>query len=261
MKALFFDIDNTLIPKGQDEIIASSLQGILEAKKKGLKIIVATGRCFSAMQKDIKEKVLADYYITCNGPCINNSKGNVIKGWPISEEYIQKTIDYFVSRDIPFGFKCDNAFTIYHKYDEFCDLYCSGSITKKMLLDNTKDKDYHKKHQLFSCFYQTRKENILDLIKDTPLLNYVNALAGGESFLASANKGNAVKEVAKILNIDLKDCMAFGDADNDIEMLKMSGIGICMGNGTENAKGACDYVTDDIYQDGIYHALKHFEVI
>ena len=64
-----------------------------------------------------------------------------------------------------------------------------------------------------------------------------------------------------LLNISLDQCMAFGDAGNDIEMLQMCGIGVCMGNGKEMAKKAADYITTDIDDDGIYNALKHFDII
>ena len=59
----------------------------------------------------------------------------------------------------------------------------------------------------------------------------------------------------KPANIDLKDTIAFGDGNNDVSMLKLVHCGIAMGNGTEEAKQAADFVTDSIFEDGIYKAL------
>ena len=55
--------------------------------------------------------------------------------------------------------------------------------------------------------------------------------------------------------------MAFGDGENDIEMLRYAGIGVCMGNGLDIVKQSADYVTDSVDEDGIAKALRHFEVI
>ena len=48
---------------------------------------------------------------------------------------------------------------------------------------------------------------------------------------------------------------------NDIEVVQEAGIGVAMGNATEPAKAAADYITDDVDHDGIMNALKHFNVL
>ena len=55
--------------------------------------------------------------------------------------------------------------------------------------------------------------------------------------------------------------MAFGDGGNDIDMLKHVGYGVAMGNAADDVKQAADYVTTEIDNDGIAHALKHFGLI
>lgn len=44
-------------------------------------------------------------------------------------------------------------------------------------------------------------------------------------------------------------------------MMEVCGTGIAMGNGTDEIKQHADYVTDEADNDGIYKALKHFELI
>ena len=55
--------------------------------------------------------------------------------------------------------------------------------------------------------------------------------------------------------------MAFGDGGNDIQMLSHAGIGIAMGNASDEVKKVADFVTDSVDEDGVYKALKHFKVI
>ena len=55
--------------------------------------------------------------------------------------------------------------------------------------------------------------------------------------------------------------MAFGDGGNDKEMLSHVAVSVAMGNANEDLKALADYVTDDVDHDGVYNALKHFNLI
>jgi len=75
------------------------------------------------------------------------------------------------------------------------------------------------------------------------------------------SKEFGIRKLAEELGYDLKDVYAFGDALNDMEMIKVAGVGIAMGNAKEELKAIADYVTDDINNDGIMKALKHFKLL
>ena len=55
--------------------------------------------------------------------------------------------------------------------------------------------------------------------------------------------------------------MAIGDGHNDEEMIRFVGMGIAMGNAIPKIKKAAKYITDDIDNDGVAKALKHFNII
>ena len=61
--------------------------------------------------------------------------------------------------------------------------------------------------------------------------------------------------------ISQSETMAFGDGENDIDMIRFAGIGVAMDNGIPALQKAADYVTDDIDEDGIANALHHFGLI
>ena len=58
-----------------------------------------------------------------------------------------------------------------------------------------------------------------------------------------------------------EEIIAFGDSDNDMDMLEFAEIGVAMGNAEVEVKAVADYVTTDIDEDGIWNACKHFELI
>ena len=76
-----------------------------------------------------------------------------------------------------------------------------------------------------------------------------------------AGKGDALRKVCDYFHVPVSGSFAFGDNNNDLDMLRAAGTGIAMGNGSPGAKQAADYVTDDIDADGIEHALLHFGLI
>ena len=71
------------------------------------------------------------------------------------------------------------------------------------------------------------------------------------------NKGTAISIFTKYFGVSLDNVAAIGDSDNDIEMIKIAGLGIAMGNSTEGLKIKADYVTLDNTQEGFNFAAKY----
>ena len=70
------------------------------------------------------------------------------------------------------------------------------------------------------------------------------------------NKGQGIRDICNALNMTPAEVVAFGDAENDIPMLKAAGMGIAMGNAAEAVKAAADMVTLSNNEDGIAAALE-----
>ena len=70
------------------------------------------------------------------------------------------------------------------------------------------------------------------------------------------NKGQGIRDICTVLGITPEEVIAFGDAENDIPMLRAAGMGVAMGNATEAVKAAADMVTLSNNDDGIAAALE-----
>lgn len=77
----------------------------------------------------------------------------------------------------------------------------------------------------------------------------------------SGGKAVGVAEYLKRYGIDRSETMAFGDGENDMDMLSFVGIGVAMGNADASLKAAADYVTESVDHNGIEQALRHWKII
>ena len=75
------------------------------------------------------------------------------------------------------------------------------------------------------------------------------------------DKGPSLISLGERLGIKPSEIMAFGDSNNDVQMLRLAGIGVAMGNSEDDIKQAADYVTLDNNSDGVASALKHFALV
>lgn len=72
------------------------------------------------------------------------------------------------------------------------------------------------------------------------------------------SKASALDKIAHKLGFTMNEVMAFGDAENDIEMLQRAGLGIAMGNGMGTAKAAAKITTDTNMNNGIGKAIDAY---
>ncbi len=75
------------------------------------------------------------------------------------------------------------------------------------------------------------------------------------------SKSLAILKVLQYFGIDKSEAIAFGDGENDIDMLELVGLGVAMGNGNEKLKTVADFVTKKSSEDGIEFALKKYGIL
>jgi phosphoglycolate phosphatase (TIGR01487 family) len=98
-------------------------------------------------------------------------------------------------------------------------------------------------------------EKVRELLKDLPVEVEATGFAihlmeRGHSKMAGVGKA------CELLNIDREEVVAFGDADNDERMLRECGYGVAVGNASEKAKRAADYVSVAHHSEGVREGLK-----
>ena len=79
-----------------------------------------------------------------------------------------------------------------------------------------------------------------------------------EVFKNDTNKATAIEKLATYFNIEQKDIVAFGDGDNDIEMLTYAGVGVAMENAIDKLKEVANHVTKTNKESGVAHYIHEY---
>lgn len=256
IKAIFFDVDGTLIPFGEKQIPTKVLNALTLLRLQGIKLYISTGR-HPKMLDPIRETFEFDGYITLNGQYTWQDQ-TVLRSKPIAPQDLNQFIDHIEKHPCPCIFL--EIGEVYANYiDEKVKLF---STIQDLPLPSIHPLSKAKQGQIYQVitFLSKEEESSLtnavtgtDYVRWSPLFVDVVAKNGG--------KEHGMKAIGDTLGITHEEMMAFGDGDNDITMLQYAGIGVAMGNGTQNVFDAADFVTESVENDGIYHALTHFNIL
>lgn len=271
-KIIFIDIDGTLLD-AQIGIPESAIQAIKQARKKGHKVFVCTGRAKSQVGSSIID-------IGFDGSIF--SAGSVVE---VGEEMVHmdhidasvvasivKDLDHMGIGYILEGYECSyinqiaaDYFSILHK-----DAYTFDESTSFLSMRNIKiihayDKSevinkislfpsHHDELVKFKTLYDTKFDF---LVHENELPDLISA----ELILPGVSKATGMDVVLQYLDASLEQTISFGDSRNDMEMVQHAQIGICMGNGIEALKLIADHVTDTLQNDGIYKAFEKYGLL
>jgi Cof subfamily protein (haloacid dehalogenase superfamily) len=256
-KIVFFDIDGTLIDHHTNEIPSSTIDAIDQLHKNGVLVGIATGRAPKILN-GINEKINADLLVTINGQFVLYHD-EVIFDEPHNLDTLVDIFRIASENNIPYGGASDD-------YSFVSDLNHPRiqQALNQHNLPNPHDGDNGEwmNHHIYQGWVFAREEemHLFEGIHDD--VYYIRwAPAANDIHVKVASKAHGIKEVIKKLDIPMENVYALGDGLNDYQMIDEVGFGIAMGNAHEDIKEIADYVTDDVDKDGVYKALKHFNLI
>ncbi|AEM22536.1 Hydrolase 3, haloacid dehalogenase-like hydrolase [Brachyspira intermedia PWS/A] len=263
IKAVFFDIDGTLVSFNTHKISDSSKEAIKILKDKGIKVFIASGRAL--FQIDNLDGLYFDGYITINGgSCLVKDNGNYKEIYRVSldKDDLFALVDYLNKDKFPCTVITSDNLFINYTDDIIAHLYSMANVKVPESRDfnDYVPNNYDKILQL-NIFVDENKEKYLmdNVLKNSKSSRWHFSFADVNSKYSGKDIG--IDKIIEYYGIDLSETMAFGDGGNDIGMIKHAAIGVAMGNANENVKKIADYITDDVDNDGVYKALKHFNIL
>jgi len=254
IRAIFFDIDGTLVSFNHHTVPESALRAISEVRKRGVKVFIATGRPLPFV--DNLGPLEYDGIMTVNGAHCETSDGIVVRHQPIRRDDLLRLIDYNRQHPFPMAFAANDRIFITSSSPEalevlrILNLRCPAMAPIEQCLEMDvmqiiaffHDADHPRlmSEVLSGCAAQRWHPFFADVICD------------------GSNKAIGIDAILNHYGIAPEEAMAFGDGGNDIAMLRHVGIGVAMGNARDEVKAASRYVTTSVDEDGIARALQHF---
>lgn len=261
VKAIFFDIDGTLVPFGYPNIPQSTCDALNELKNRGIKIFISTGRHAEWITN--LNGVDFDGYVTVNGAmCLLSDKKECIYKHSVDQEDIARLIPFINKHNIPFVIVPAEGGLFITSVNDIVNKTAQQLHIPNIPVRPIEDALGMDVVQMMGFFNQEEQDNsgIFDgtLLKCVPTRwcpYFTDIIPIG------SNKSVGIDRIIDHFGIDLSETMAFGDGGNDIGMIKHAGIGVAMGNAEDGVKDVADYVTSHIKEDGLINALRHFNLL
>ncbi len=259
IKAAFFDIDGTLVSLKKKVYPPSTPIAVAALRKKGIKCYVATGRSkFEIAEEHLLDGIDFDGYLTNNGQDAYDAEGNLLYGKPLEVSEAEAILDW-VERTNCACWMVSSTQSRMNFYNERVFEAMEAIHTKPPKIGDLRQM---LKAPIYKIVLFLTREEMEEPMRLAPTSRTVQWFCVGHDIISQdGGKDNAMCDIIASQGIEPHECIAFGDSENDLLMLEAAGIGVAMGNGSEEAKKIADYVTDDCDDDGILNALKHFEII
>jgi len=262
-KLVAIDIDGTLLNSYQ-EITQQVKVAIQNAKARGVKVVLCTGRPIGGIHSFIKELNLEDkddFSITFNGAFVQNNLTKKVTSesfltyrdlkdiYNLSHK-VHSPMHYFDLTDMYTPNKRISQYTVHESYTNQVQLHYRPigdtpediHIPKIMFVD-----DKERLNKTIEAIPEQYKDRYM-FVKSNPF--FLEILQTGVS------KGNAVKQLAEMLSIEREEIMCIGDGENDLSMIEYAGCGVAMANATPNVKKVADFHTLSKDDSGVAYAIK-----
>lgn len=276
VKLIFIDIDGTLT-NDKKEITSATKQALMTAQQYGIRLVIASGRPSHGIFQygdQLDMRLHHGVFICYNGArVVNCEDGKVMMDITIPEDLTTAVLNHLKKFDVIPLITHGSHMVVEDVYncmvkdgDHEFNVLAYESRNNGYQLMETKDLASYAK---FPCnkiltagdsdYLQAHYEEMSEPFKGKLNMMFTSNFYY-EYTAFGVDKGTAAKEVMKQLNVKPEECIAFGDSENDIPMLKLAGLGIAMGNAQPDVIKAADEVTLDNNHDGIAESLyKHLE--
>lgn len=277
IKAVFFDIDGTLL-NDRKNVQKSTRRAITSLKEQGIVVGVATGRGPSFVQPYL-ENLGLDIAITYNGQYIY-TRDKVVATEQLPRALVYRVIRYASEkrRDISLGTASGligsgiiglGTSRFGQWVSSLVPRRMTGTVRRsfkhlirRLKPQNTKALFTLLREPIYQIVMVATEEDTEKIKAKLPSLQVTRSSPYSADLICQGqSKIKGIETAGSYFGFDLSEVMAFGDSENDLEMLSGVGLGVAMGNADDKIKASADYTTATNNSDGIAKALSHYGLI
>lgn len=276
IKYIAIDIDGTLLDRN-NEIQPKTKESLIEVQEKGIEVILASGRPVKGMIGIAKELQLHKYggvVVSNNGAVAYDVKNDkLIFESPIDKDDVYEVLQYCEQNSLVPMIEKGDYMLVRDVFEGVVDTADYGKGRISIIEYEARNGNFLLKEiPNLKEYIDFNVNKILTIVEPEVLANNLERLSSpfkdrlyvaqtSPFFLEFMKKGINKAYGLEKLGINSNHVISFGDSLNDIEMIKFAKIGVAMGNAQEQVKKASNYITSDRDEEGIYNALKHFNII
>jgi HAD superfamily hydrolase (TIGR01484 family) len=250
-KALAIDLDGTLLI-GED-LPSEHRRAVAEAAAAGMEIIIATARWRQMAEKIAKEIGFRKPIIACSGAQVRMPDGEDIFDHRLPDDFVRDLYELCNHE------RCIATITV----EETVVIKLDGKPDMSLLPEEMQwvpalDTGEHHSPRIAAI----QGTGVNELIKTglgpryNDVVNIYDSIGPSGKVVITitakaANKGEALLAACQHMDIDPGSVLAFGDAENDIEMFRVAGASVAMGQADQTVKSAATTVTDANTEDGV----------
>ena len=274
IRMIAFDMDGTALDDHK-RVMPLTREILERAARRGIEVVPSTGRPYQGLTGEITSLTGVRYVLTTNGAGIYEKESGrcvhedsmplerllellvrleplevmadaFVKGEAYMTESKRRLIDEMaVSPEIKEYIHTSRICV----EDQAAYLRQKGDDVEKLTINFVPDEKGEKRDY----------DGVVEVLRDFPEFH---AVSGGMHNIEVTGKGiskaTGLAWLAEYLGIDREEIIAFGDSGNDVEMLRMAGVGVAMANGEPAAKEAADFITRSNNDEGIVYALRQY---
>lgn len=256
-KLVVCDMDGTLVNDGK-AVSELNRKAIARFRERGGELSLATGRIEKSVASYCRDLNITVPVILYNGAKVYHPvTGETVLDLCLSGEDLSRALE--LAESFPFDFifysggeayirRHTGAVALYERGDGFSclvepdlDRIRGMRITKILMIGDNR------------YFGEFRK-----LFREDPRCR-AHLVQSEETYLEilpeGVNKGEALKALSAHLGIPLEEIICFGDNLNDLEMIRLAGVGVAMANGRREVRDAADVVAPGNNEDGVGKVL------
>lgn len=263
IKLIGIDLDGTLL--NDDKTISErNFQAIAQAKAKGVKVVITTGRPLKAIEHLLEALDLyddEDYSITFNGGLVQkNQTGQVLAQTPMAFEQLKELYLLTSKLRIPLDVISDGIVYQIEGENESWYQRANPILTfQPITFDQLDQKLFYNK--AISAYDASILDQSIAKISESyhqrfEIIKSRDILL--EFMPKGVTKSSGLAQLAQLLNIKQSEVMTIGDEENDLSMIEWAGLGVAMGNAIELIQSASDVTTLDNNHDGVALAIEKY---
>ena len=255
-KAFVFDIDGTLTDMRTWQVVPSAKQALDALQAKGLPVIIASGRAPYAAPNLEEAGIRPDYFVGTNGQIIADRQGRTVWQTRFERDTVRQINDFCRKEDLGLFWKYEHANYLVVWHPNIPRVFAGQRLAFPY---ENPDADEMPNGGALLCDppgyqrFMARFRGQVDCVDGGLLLYDINQ--------KGMSKKNGLEVLLKLLGIDPQQVMAFGDSENDIEMLQYAGVGVAMGDGQPQCRAQADYIAPAAADDGILKTLQAFHIL